>query len=131
MKMEAFTPHQSLVDEEVSLVEAEDSTGTFQILEGHCDFFAHLEASVLRCRSNQGNWRNFAVEGGILVVKDGDVRVALRDGVEGSSLEEVERRVEEHYGKQREEEIRTRSALARVRIALMKSALDLEKATEL
>jgi len=131
MRCSIFTPHKGIFEQEVSLVEAEDSTGVFQILENHCDFFAHLEPGVLRCMIQKGEWRQFAVQGGILLVRKGDVSVALRDAIAGDSLRDVERKVKQHFARQIEEESRTRSALARMRVTIMRNALEFEKVEEL
>ena len=130
MRLEVFTPHARLLEEEVDLVEAEDHSGSFEVLEGHCDFFTHLGPGVLSCRSTSGAWRHFAVEGGVFVVRDSDVLVALRDGVEGASLEDVEIKAAHHYGEQKQEEVKTSTALAKMRIAIMKHAMDFDRAVE-
>jgi F-type H+-transporting ATPase subunit epsilon len=110
------TPAQILVDGgEVTAVRAEDEGGSFGILPGHADLLTVLVPSVLRWRTADGNAGFCAVRGAVFTVSAGrNVAVACREGVLGSSLEELEAKVCALRGQQIEADRRAR--VERVRI---------------
>jgi F-type H+-transporting ATPase subunit epsilon len=89
------TPGQILVDSgDVAAVRAEDESGSFGILPGHADLLTALVPSVVRWRTTDGAAHFCAVHGGVFTVSAGNsVAVACREGVLGTSLEDLEAKV--------------------------------------
>jgi F-type H+-transporting ATPase subunit epsilon len=89
------TPGQILVDSgDVAAVRAEDESGSFGILPGHADLLTALVPSVVRWRTADGSTHFCAVRGGVFTVSAGhNVAVACREGVLGTSLEDLEAKV--------------------------------------
>lgn len=89
------TPGQILVDSgDVPTVRAEDESGGFGILPGHADLLTALVPSVVRWRTADGSTHFCGVRSGVFTVSAGhNVTVACREGVLGTSLEDLEAKV--------------------------------------
>jgi F-type H+-transporting ATPase subunit epsilon len=113
MRLLITTPAEVVIDRgDVVSVKAEDYSGSFGILPGHCEFMTVLTVSVLTFRSAGGETKHVAVRGGVLNMRDGaSCEVATREAVTGDDLEilrgEVLRRMVEHAD--REAEARTQT----------------------
>lgn len=73
----------------VIAIQAEDASGSFGIRPGHADFLTVLATSVLSWRVAADRGRCCAVHGGVLTVRDGDVRVAAREAVLADDLDQL------------------------------------------
>lgn len=90
------TPQRILVDlADVVALRGEDASGCFGLLPGHVDYLTVLQPSVLRWRRAGGELGFCAVRGGVLSLTGGELRVACREGILGSRLDELQARVEE------------------------------------
>lgn len=90
------TPQRILVDlADVVALRGEDASGSFGLLPGHVDYLTVLRPSVLRWRRAGGELGFCAVRGGVLSLAGGELRVACREGILGSRLDELEARVRE------------------------------------
>jgi F-type H+-transporting ATPase subunit epsilon len=90
------TPQRILVDlADVVALRGEDASGAFGLLPGHVDYLTVLQPSVLRWRRAGGELGFCAVRGGVLSLAGGELRVACREGILGSRLDELEARVRE------------------------------------
>ncbi|WPP44496.1 F0F1 ATP synthase subunit epsilon [Pseudomonas sp. AN-1] len=90
------TPQRILVDlADVVALRGEDASGSFGLLPGHVDYLTVLRSSVLRWRRAGGELGFCAVRGGVLSLAGGELRVACREGILGSRLDELEARVRE------------------------------------
>ena len=89
------TPGQILVDSgDVAAVRAEDESGSFGVLPGHADLLTALVPSVVCWRTSAGAAHFCAVRGGVFTVSEGrNVSIACREGVLGTSLEDLEAKV--------------------------------------
>jgi F-type H+-transporting ATPase subunit epsilon len=89
------TPGQILVDSSnVATVRAEDESGSFGILPGHTDLLTALVPSVVRWQTGDGAAHFCAVRGGVFTVSEGrNVSIACREGVLGTTLEDLEAKV--------------------------------------
>lgn len=88
------TPQRLLVDTSpIVALRAEDPSGGFGLLPGHCDFLTVLAPSVVRWQTADGTRRYCAVHGGVLSLTDGQVQIACREGVIGDDLESLEAQV--------------------------------------
>jgi F-type H+-transporting ATPase subunit epsilon len=104
------TPGQILVDSsDVAAVRAEDESGGFGILPGHADLLTTLVPSVVRWRTSNGAAHFCAVRGGVCAVSEGrNISIACREGVLGTSLEELEAQVRAVHAEQIEADRKAR-----------------------
>lgn len=86
MKLQIFTPLSVVVDEDVTSLRAEDSSGSFGILTGHAPFVTALAISIVSWRTAQSE-RFCAVRGGVLkMTGNNTVAITTREAVTGDSL---------------------------------------------
>lgn len=101
---------------DVAAIRAEDSSGSFGILNGHADFLTALEISIVSWRQADGRQGFCAVRQGILTVGGGhDVKVATREAHVGSDLDQLERDVLAGYRAHVDADRTSRTAAARLR----------------
>lgn len=97
------TPQLILVElSDVVALRGEDASGAFGLLPGHVDYLTVLQPSVLRWRRAGGELGFCAVRGGVLSLTAGQLRVACREGILGTRLDELEARVRESREAQEE-----------------------------
>ena len=122
MRLVITTPTTVVADlKNVVAVRAEDSSGSFGILEGHADFLTVLTASILRWRGKDGAEQFCAVRRGVLTVTGGaEVMVATREAVPGSDPEQLERAVLSRFRASADEEETARADAARLEIAAIR-----------
>jgi F-type H+-transporting ATPase subunit epsilon len=110
MKLLVTTPTAILLDvDDVRLVRAEDSTGSFGIQPGHTELLTVLSVSVLGYEDAAGVERYVAVRGGVLRVRGGSlVEVATSEGLAGDDLDTLEKAVIDRYRAEAETEEKAR-----------------------
>jgi F-type H+-transporting ATPase subunit epsilon len=88
MMLRIITPLAVIVDEDgVVALRAEDSSGSFGILEHHADFLTSLAVTVVSWRRGDGTRHYCAVRRGVLSVTAGrDIAIATREAVTGDDL---------------------------------------------
>jgi F-type H+-transporting ATPase subunit epsilon len=119
------TPGQILVDSgDVAAVRAEDESGSFGILPGHADLLTTLIPSVVRWRTSDGAARYCAVHGGVFTVSEGrSVSIACREGVLGTSLEDLETKVRSVRAQQIEADRKARAEQVRLHALAVRQLL--------
>ncbi|MGB8273809.1 MAG: F0F1 ATP synthase subunit epsilon [Alphaproteobacteria bacterium] len=122
MRLVIATPLAVVVDTpDVAHVRAEDDTGSFGILEHHADFLTVLAISVLSWRDGSSVEHYAAVRGGVLSVTGGrTVRVATREAVAGTDLQELETAVLARFREEVGAEQMARTGAARLQIAAIR-----------
>ena len=95
MRLRIITPLAVVVDEgEVTALRAEDSSGSFGILERHADFLTSLAITVVSWESSDGTRHYCAVRRGVLSVTAGrDIAIATREAVTGDDLATLDQTV--------------------------------------
>jgi len=85
VRLRIITPLSVVIDEDgVAALRAEDSSGSFGILNGHADFLTSLTISVVSWAGTDGNRRYCAVRRGVLTFTSGrDAAIATREAVAG------------------------------------------------
>jgi F-type H+-transporting ATPase subunit epsilon len=88
MRLRIITPLAVVVDEDgVQALRAEDSSGSFGILERHADFLTSLVITVVSWTRRDGTRHYCAVRRGVLSVIAGrDIAIATREAVTGDDL---------------------------------------------
>lgn len=125
MRLVISTPFSIAIDEsDVTLIEAEDSTGRFGVLPQHADLLAVLVPSVIHWQHEDNRHRYCAVHGGILTVQDGEVvSVSSRDAVPGDDLEKLESEIVTRFTRRREEERAARVATERMMLSALRQIM--------
>ncbi len=119
MRLLITTPAEVVIDQgDVVSVRADDYSGSFGLLPGHCEFMTALTTSVLTFRTEAGATRYVAVRGGVLNMRGGaSCEVATREAVVDNDLvmlrTAVLRQMVEHAD--REAEARTRTLQLQLR----------------
>ncbi len=119
MRLRVFLPMKVLVDKEVTKVVAEAENGSFGILPKHVDFVAALVPGILNFQSAEGE-EFLAIDEGILVKCENEVRVSTRNAVLSKDLGMLKQTVEREFRNINESERKTRSILAKLEIDFAK-----------
>lgn len=127
MRLKVAIPTRILVDAEVVKVSAEALNGSFTLLPAHIDFVAALAPSLLLYEDDGGRESVIAVDDGILVKQGPQVLVSSRNAVQGPSLEELARTVEQEFATLDEHERQARSALAKMEADLIRTLMESER----
>ena len=126
MRLKVLLPTKILIDQEVTKVTAEAQNGGFGILPRHVDFVTTLVPGILSFESGQQE-TFLAVDEGVLVKRESDVLVSVRDAVQGDNLGELQNTVREKFHVLNEQEKKTRSAIARFETDFARRFLELEE----
>ena len=127
MRLDITTPLTVVLQtEEAVHVRAEDSSGSFGILQGHADFLTVLNVSVLAWRDMHGREHYVAVRGGMLSVRGGrSVSVATPEAVASEDLHCLEADVLTRFQRQVDEERAARTADQRLHLAAIRQIMRL------
>lgn len=116
MRLLIATPTNVVVDyADVVSVRAEDSSGSFGILDHHADLLTALTVSIIGWRHTDGRARYCAVRRGVLSVRAGiEVAVATREAQPGDDLDELEGAVLARFRAEADAERSERAATMRL-----------------
>lgn len=122
MKLRITTPSAVVLEvDDVRHLRAEDETGSFGILPGHCEFVTPLVLSVLSYRRENGQEGHVAVRAGVLRVRaDRDVEVATREAVAGDDLDHLQHSVLSRFRERAEQDARARTRAAQLNVAVVR-----------
>lgn len=112
MRLRVMLPSETLLDTPASKVVAESDRGSFGLLPRHVDVAVPLVPGILLYEDEEGVERLLAVDQGVLVKCGPEVRVSVRDAVEGDDLAGLRATVRERFEVLDDRERRTRAALA-------------------
>lgn len=119
MRLRVFLPMKILIDKEVTKVVAEAENGSFGILPKHIDFVAALVPGIFTFQSAEGE-EFLAVDEGILVKCENEVRISIRNAVLSKDLGMLKQTVEQEFRNLNENERKTRAILAKLEIDFAK-----------
>ncbi|MBI1207671.1 MAG: F0F1 ATP synthase subunit epsilon [Azospirillum sp.] len=122
MRLLVTTPTTVVVDaEDVRAVRAEDESGAFGILPGHCDLLTALSVSVLFWRDRDDLEHFVAVRGGVLAVRQGRlVEIASREALASDDLGALRGRVIAAMRATAEAEAAARTQAARFQVSFLR-----------
>jgi F-type H+-transporting ATPase subunit epsilon len=107
---------------------AADASGRFGLLPGHEMFVTVLEPGLVLFRDEQNCERFAAVDGGVLVLKDGHVSIACREAIVAEHLEEVAGRAAAMIEERRLNEQTARADFAELQATLLRQLRNAEGA---
>lgn len=114
MRLLLTVPTHVVIDESTDKVTADSVAGSFTLLPRHLDLATVLVPGLLIFEREGGGEVVVAVDHGVLVKVDEDVRVACQRAFVTGGLGEAEQVVKERFHEQSEREKRSRAALARL-----------------
>ncbi|MHB1556877.1 MAG: F0F1 ATP synthase subunit epsilon [Isosphaeraceae bacterium] len=127
LELEILAPDRVLLKARVVSIQAADASGRFGLRSGHEDFLTVLVPCVLRFRPEGGAERFAAVDGGVLLLEQGQVAIATRDAVIADRLDQVADAAAAMLEARRQAELSARSGFAELETALIR---ELRKAVQ-
>lgn len=119
MTVRVFTPAGPVLERQVSRLSARGTHGHFTVLERHADWAAVLEPGLLFLDDEV-----LAADEGVLVKRGSEVRLAVRDLVQGVPVGDLHRTVAERYLALDDHERAARSALAVLEAGLLRRSVE-------
>lgn len=126
MRLQVFLPTTTLVNTEIRRLYAEGGEGCFCLLPRHIDYVSALVPGILSYVDPEGQEHFLAVDEGILVKCGPEVRISVRNAVEGGRPGELRAAIEKVMDEREEQEKVARSALARLEAGMVRRFLELE-----
>lgn len=96
MRVRIVVPGKLLLDQETDKITAPGAEGSFQILPRHIDVVSTLQSGILILTTDEKE-RYFAINQGVLVKEKDLVQISSYQVVESTSLEELQKTVEENF----------------------------------
>lgn len=125
MHLTVALPGEVLLDTQAQKVVAETIAGSYCLLERHRDMTAALAPGILIYVSN-GEEKFVALDRGVLVKLGPEVRVAVRDGMVGDTLEALHAGLQKMLAKRDTGEASVRSGLAKLEVGFVRRFLELQ-----
>lgn len=127
MQLALHVPTKSVFEGRVLSVFAVAENGAFGLLPRHTDFLTALVPSVLILTDEQHRELFFGIDEGLLVKRDNSVDIAVRRGVQGSSLDSLQALVANTFVHVDEDERVARSALSHLEAGIVRRFGELRK----
>lgn len=126
LHLEILVPDGVLLQEPVSAMRAADESGGFGLLPGHQDFCTVLAPCVLSYRDAAGQTAYAAVDGGVLLSRDGRVSVVTQDAILEKQLDRVADAAAGMLAARRGQERAAREAFTALMTTLIRTLPNLE-----
>ena len=120
-------PLSTLYDDHATRLVAVSSAGSFGLLPNHVDFVSDLQPSLLSLWNLHGEEQLFGIDEGLLVKQGDRVSIAVRRGLRGESLEQLQAEVTEHFMRVDDEERHARAALSRLEANMARGFTQLQR----
>ncbi|WP_067217987.1 F0F1 ATP synthase subunit epsilon [Marinomonas gallaica] len=115
MTLKVLLPHKVFSEEQnVLRIVATTPQGAFGILPNRLDCVASLSAGILVVEVEGEEEAYIAVDVGVLVKTGADVRISVRNAMNGMGLEDLRHALEDEFIQLDEQEQRMRSALTKM-----------------
>lgn len=132
MKLSIYIPTRILLETEVASITATGLNGSFGLRPHHIDFVSALVPGLLSYRRVKGDEGDedveeeyVAVDRGILVKQEDEVRVSVRNAVSDAPLEKLSDVVEHRFADLGEYERKVQSAVARLEADFLRRFIEL------
>lgn len=129
MTLKVLLPTRVLLEQDVSKVAVEATSGHFCLLPRHVDFVAPLVPGVLAYAGGDSSMQYVGIDAGVLVKVGDEVLVSTRQATAGGNLDELEQRVEDEFRHADEHERNAQSASAKLEAGLVRKFLDVQEQT--
>jgi F-type H+-transporting ATPase subunit epsilon len=125
MRLSVQTPAEHLLDCAVVKVVAEGLNGSFCLLPRHVDLVSALVPGLFYYETTEGAGHYLALDCGLLVKRDAQVSVAVRNAVAGGDLGDLLEVVHLRFNALDEQERVVRSAMARLESDFLRRFMEL------
>jgi len=125
MELKVLLPFEEILRADVVKVLAESQSGCFALLPHHADLVSTLVPGILSYQDLDGQEGFVALDEGLLVKRGAQVRVTVRRGVSGGSLETLQKTVVEKFLALDAREEQARAVLARLEASFVHGLLGL------
>ena len=127
MSLTVAVPERMLLETEIAKLTVDGPDGSFCLLPNHIDYATPLAVGIASYVDPAGGERFIALDRGILVKRDDEVRMSVRRAVVGGDLATLEETVRTTYRQQTREEKEARRASAQLQANFVRRFLDLEE----
>ena len=112
MILSVLTPGEKVISAKISKLSTESPNGFFTILPRHTDFVSAVIPGILFYTDESGNERYAALDGGILLKKGDQIRLAVKNCIPGTDLGKLRQAVEDYFLTLDDQELKTKSIIA-------------------
>lgn len=120
-------PTKILVDEPARKIQAEASFGSFCLLPRHVDYLVMLVPGLFSYESDEGAKNHLAINGGTLVKRGFEVRVATQQAVRADTLGELREKVTGDFRALSERERKARTAMESLQANFVQKMFEVER----
>lgn len=132
MTLKVLLPHKVFSEEQnVLRIVATTPQGAFGILPNRLDCVASLSAGILVVEVEGEEEAYIAVDEGVLVKTGADVRISVRNAMNGMGLEDLRHALEDEFIQLDEQEQRMRSALTKMESGFVQRLVAFKQDTSL
>lgn len=128
MHLQVTIPSETLLDQPVLKVAAEGPGGSFCLLPHHVDWVTTLVPGIVTITQRDGDALFLATDRGLLVKQGEQVRIATRQAVTASRLEDLTLRFDQLFHQDDTTEQRARGLLGRLEMTFLRQFTDLQEA---
>jgi F-type H+-transporting ATPase subunit epsilon len=114
-------------EKQATYLRLKDASGYFGIMKNHDDFLTIIEPSLGFYQSINKKEFFIALDGGILIIKNGRVTISTREIFESEDPEKLSRIIDETIMKRHEFEASFRSILSGIEDAFIKKTVELKR----
>jgi F-type H+-transporting ATPase subunit epsilon len=114
-------------EKQATYLRLKDASGYFGIMKNHDDFLTIIEPSLGFYQSINEKEFFIALDGGILIIKNGRVTISTREIFESEDPEKLSRIIDETIMKRHEFEASFRSILSGIEDAFIKKTVELKR----
>lgn len=126
--LQVLEPDAKVIDREgVTAVTVDTANGSLGLLPRRLDCVSGLVPGILVYRTETGEEGFVALDEGLLVKEGYEVRISVRQAVEGNDLASLQRTVEEEFCQHSEQEQQLRFALAKLETAVTRHLIEFSR----
>ena len=127
MKLQVWTPVDSMSFEKVEKIKAEAQNGWFCVLPRHIDMVTALVPGILIFELSGGQTRYIAIDSGVFVKCGGNVSISVRRAGRPADLGAVRSEAEKRFQEIKTKEQSTHALEAKLEAELVRRLLEFEK----
>jgi F-type H+-transporting ATPase subunit epsilon len=127
LNVEILVPDGTVLNTSVRGLRAADRSGRFGLWPHHCDFATLLTPCILSYHDGDNREHFAAVDGGVLMLKNGTASIATREAVLADSLEEVADAAAAMLAARRQQEREAREEFTELQTSLLRELNKVER----
>ncbi len=124
MRLKLILPYKTILDKEVEKITAPGSDGDFQILPNHIDATWTLRSGILNIQADKDFY--YAINKGVIVKQGDTVYISTFQAIEGESLKDLSKTVEDSFKILDERERKAREVLIRLETETIRKFMEID-----